>query len=99
MRERVESAAAALRSGRAQVEPGKNRILDTRRSVIRGWLAVRETLLGEGREELANEVERFLAGMPPAQTEYEWMALALTERVREARQKQFSSREQMSFGR
>jgi hypothetical protein len=71
MLECVDSAAAALRSGDAQVEPGKNRILDTHRSVVLGWLAVRETLRREGREGLANEVGRFLTGMPPRRTEQE----------------------------
>ena len=37
----------------------------------------------DGREGLANEVERFIAGMPPSRTEREWMALAMSERTRD----------------
>lgn len=85
MRARAESVAAVLHSGDTRVEPGKDRILDTRRDVIRHWLGVREALRAEGKEGLADEVERFVAGMPPPRTEREWMALALTERMGDLR--------------
>jgi hypothetical protein len=88
MRARAESVAVALRVGRTEIEPGRARILDTRRSVVQGWLAVQESLRAEGREGLANEVGRFLTGMPPPRTEREWMAAALTERVRDLRRQQ-----------
>jgi len=58
MRGRVESIAAALHAGNMRVEPGKKRILDTRRDVIRHWLGVQEALRAESREGVANEVER-----------------------------------------
>lgn len=85
LRRRVESVAAALHAGNMRVEPGKSRILDTRREVIRHWFGVQEALRAEGREGLADEVERFIAGMPPPRTEREWMALALTERIGDLR--------------
>jgi hypothetical protein len=85
MRERVELVGAALRAGGIQVEPGKDRILDTRRSVVRGWLGVQETLRANGRERLANEVEGFLKSMPRPQTEREWLAQALQDRARDLR--------------
>ncbi len=69
----------AMRAGGAQIEPGKVQILDTRRRVVRGWLGVRETLRAGGREGLANEVERFISGMPPPVTEREWLTQALLE--------------------
>ncbi len=87
MHGRIESVAAALHAGNMRIEPGKKRILDTRRAVVRHWLGVQEALRAEGREGLADEVERFIAGMPPPRTEREWMALALTEGAR-ARQRQ-----------
>lgn len=83
MRGRVESVAAELRAGSLQVETGKKRILETRRDVVGRWFGVRDSLLADGREGLANEVERFTAGMPPTRTEREWLALALTEQLRE----------------
>ncbi|MGD9881642.1 MAG: relaxase/mobilization nuclease domain-containing protein [Reyranella sp.] len=85
MRGRIEFAAAALRAGNMRVEPGKNRFLDTRRAVVRYWLGVQEDLRAQGRAGLADEVERFIAGMPPPRTEREGMALALTERMRDLR--------------
>jgi hypothetical protein len=85
MRGRVESVGAALLAGNMQIEPGKAQILDTRRSVVRGWLGVRETLRADGREGLANGVERLLKGMPPPQAECECLARALQERAREPR--------------
>lgn len=86
MHGRIESVAAALHAGNLRVEPGKKRILDTRRNVVRHWLGVQEALRALGRAELADEVERFIAGMPPTRTEREWMAMALTEGMRDRRQ-------------
>jgi hypothetical protein len=85
MRERVESVVDALRIGGVQSEPGKVQILDTRRTVVRGWLGVREALRADGRNGLANEVEHFIRGMPPPQTEREWLAHGLQEYARDAR--------------
>lgn len=85
MRARAESVGAALRASGIQIEPGKARILDTRRSVVRGWLGVQEALRAGGREGLANEVERFLKRMPPPLTEREWLAQALQKRARDLR--------------
>ena len=46
---------------------------------------VGDILMAEGRKELANEVWRFAAEMPPPVTERERIAKELRERVREAR--------------
>jgi len=92
MRARAESVAAALHAGDTRVEPGKNRILDTRRDVVRHWLRVQEALRAEGRAGLADEVERFVAAMPPPRTEREWMALALAEGMRNRRQERSLAR-------
>lgn len=85
MRERVKSVVAALRAGGTPAEPGKAQMLDTRRSMIRGWLSVRETLLADCREGLANEVERLIRDMPPPLTESEWLAAIMRDHARESR--------------
>jgi hypothetical protein len=85
MQGRVASVVAALRAGNIQIELGKTRILDTRRNVLRGWLGLRETLRADGRDGLAHQVERFLKGMPPPQTEREWIAQALIRLGRNSR--------------
>jgi len=46
---------------------------------------VGDILMAEGRKELANEVWRFAAEMPPPKTERELTAEGLRRRVREAR--------------
>jgi hypothetical protein len=86
MRARAESVAAALAAGNMRIEPGKRRILDTRRDAIRHWFGIQEALRAEGRGGLADEVERFVAGMTPPRTEREWMVLSLAERMRDLRQ-------------
>jgi hypothetical protein len=83
MRARTELVVAALRAGSVQIEPNKAQMLDTRRSVVRSWLCVQEALRAQGREGLANEVERFIGGMPPPATEREWIAQALLKRARD----------------
>jgi hypothetical protein len=81
VRRQAESVAAVLRAGNLEAEPGKAKILNTRRIVIGGWFNVRERLRADGRASLANEVERFAGGMPPPQTERESLAQALKEIV------------------
>jgi hypothetical protein len=85
MRERAESVAAAMQAGNLRVEAGKSRMVDTRREVIRHWSGIQQLLRSNGQEQLANEVERFVAGMPAVQTERDWFALALTDRTRDVR--------------
>jgi hypothetical protein len=85
MRGRVESVALALRAGTTQVEQGKAQILDTRRGVVRGWVGVQEALRADGREGLAQEVERFVGGMPPPQTERERIAQTLLKLARDSK--------------
>jgi hypothetical protein len=83
IRERATSVAVALRAGAMQTEPSKAQMLNTRRSVLRGWLGVRETLRADGKEGLASELEQFLMRMPQPLTEREWLAQALLERARQ----------------
>jgi hypothetical protein len=84
MRERAESVASALRAGNIQIEPGKAQLVETRRTVARGWFGTAEVLRADGRDGLALEVERYVQRMPPLRTEREWIAQALTRRARDA---------------
>jgi relaxase-like protein len=82
---RAEAVAGELLKGNLRVEAGKAKLLETRREVERGWWAVRDILVAEGRPELAAQVRRFSAQMPPPWTDRESIAEALRGRTREAR--------------
>jgi hypothetical protein len=84
-RTRAEAVARELLRGDLRIEPGKARLLETRKEVQRGWLAVSDILAGEGRVELAHEVWRFAAEILPPKTERELIAEDLRRRVRDAR--------------
>jgi hypothetical protein len=84
-RARVHAVAGELRNGRLHTEPGKARLAQTREAVQRGWQAVSELLMAEGRPELAAEVTRFAAQMPPPRTDREQIADALRKHFREVR--------------
>jgi len=68
-----------LRGGRQ--EPGKAKLVTTRKLVERQWLAIRASLIEEGRQELAEEVGRFLDAMPPPRTGREQLARELSATV------------------
>jgi hypothetical protein len=87
-RTRVEAVARELLKGDLRIEQGKARLLETRKEVERGWFAVSDILMAEGREKLANEVWRFAAEMPPPMTEREFIGEILQTRVRQPRMRQ-----------
>jgi hypothetical protein len=82
---RTEAAAAELLKGTLRVEMGKANLLETRRQVERGWWAVSDILVSQGRQELAAQVRRFSAQMPPPWTDRESIAEALRRHIREVR--------------
>jgi relaxase-like protein len=80
---RAEGVAAELLKGNLQVEAGKATLLETRREVERGWWAVCDILVAEGRPELGAQVRRFSAQMSPPWTDRESIAQALRRHRRE----------------
>lgn len=82
---RAEAVAAELLKGNLRVEAGKAKLLETRREVERGWWAVSDILVAGGRPELAAEVRRFSAQMPPPRTDRESIAEELRRRTRQFR--------------
>jgi hypothetical protein len=87
-RTRVEGIARELFKGELRVERGKARLLDTRKEVERGWYAVGDILMAEGRVKLAHEVWRFAAEMPAPKTERQSIAEDLRTPVRDARMRE-----------
>lgn len=80
---RAEAVSADLLKGNLRVEAGKAKLLETRREVERGWWAVSDILIAEGRPELATQVRRFSAQMPPPWTDRESIAEGLRRRIHE----------------
>jgi hypothetical protein len=79
--ERRASVAAELLAGGIRVEPGKANLLKTRQRIEQGWRAVSRALHGDGKKDLATEVNRFAQQLPPPQTERESIAAELLGRV------------------
>jgi hypothetical protein len=74
VRTRAEGVARELGNGKIRVESGKARVLETRKQVQKGWSAVGDILIAEGRVKLAHQVWRFVDEMPPPITERELIA-------------------------
>jgi ribosomal protein L35 len=84
-RERAEEISRQLRKRDLPVEAGRARLLATRKDVERGWGAVSDILIAEGRADLAAQVRRFAAQMPAAITEREAIAKGLLGHTRDTR--------------
>lgn len=81
-RARTEAVAAELLRGDLLVEPSKSTLVATRQEVERGWRTATDVLLAQGHPDLAAQVRRFLAAMPPPRTEREQIANELQKRFR-----------------
>jgi hypothetical protein len=81
IQERVESVAIALRNGTLQAEPGREALVQTRRSVELGWAAVTDVLVIQGHPKLAAKVGEFVKQMSPPRTEKEFIAAVLLKRA------------------
>lgn len=81
LRAQAEAVASELLRGEALVEPGKKTLTETRKEVMRGWQSVARSLVDAGQRELADDVQRFVNGMPPVRTEREWIAHHLRQHL------------------
>jgi hypothetical protein len=81
--ERADAVARELAAGQVKTEPGKIRLLQTRRETVQGWNAVADSLVDQDHVELALAVRRFVARMPPPRTESEQIAEQWREAARE----------------
>ena len=87
MRTKVSGVADDLRQGTIRDDPGKARLIESRRDVARRWLAVAKGLRDGGKETLALEVLHFAKTMPPPRTEREQIAEELLEQVRTGKER------------
>lgn len=86
MAARVHDVARELKAGSLD-RSGAAQLQRTRMDVVRGWNAVQDLLLVDGRHQLADEVARFVNHMPPPRTEKELLAHELMQLARQARAK------------
>ena len=82
MQRRVEEAMTRIAERRLPVEPGKTRLIETRRNTERGWRAVARSLGAQGEQHLAESVGRFVEAMRPPRTDRELMIEQLLERAK-----------------
>jgi len=81
-RERAEAVGQELRNGDFCVDPGKSKLIQTRKEVERGWHATSDILIAQGYPELAAHVQRFVREMTPPAAEKEHLAAELLKRLR-----------------
>jgi hypothetical protein len=82
LRERAQRIAEELRDGGLKPNPGKTKLLETRRDVIAGWHATADALAAAGQGALAEKVWRFIGGMRRPLTTDEQLAAKLEGRRR-----------------
>jgi hypothetical protein len=73
----LQRVIAQLRGGGLERESGKAKLLETREQVVRGWHSIAEKLLTDGHGALAEQVWKFIGGMPPVATDNERIASRL----------------------
>lgn len=84
-RARAASVAAELLKGGLPADPGRQRLIETRREVERGWRAASDVLVAKGHPELAGELRRFVDQMSAPCTEREHLAHALRRHLNASR--------------
>ena len=83
IRSQAEAVASELLSGNWRDEPGKRRLVETRKAIEGGWRSIAAALAEDGHHGLAIEVRQFVDRMPPSRTEKESIANQLRQRIRE----------------
>ena len=81
IRNRVEAMAGELFRGDREFDPGKARLLSTRKEVERGWRAMSEILDRQGQPALAGQVRQFTDRLPPPTTEKEQLVAQMLDRT------------------
>jgi hypothetical protein len=79
---RQRAIAVARIDGEVTPDPGKGRLLETRRAVVRGWSAIADDLARYGEVQLAGTGRGFVNQMPPVTTEREWIRNRMIEDAR-----------------
>lgn len=88
LREEVESIAKELIKSGTIRDPGRAKLLETRKAVVAGWLGVATLLDRQGETALAADVRQFVRSMPPVLTDRERLAAELIRHARAQRSAQ-----------
>lgn len=84
-RQRVRSVAHELANGGVRAETGRDKVTATRKAVTDGWSGMADLWERHGWREQAKTVRSFVANMPPARTEKEWIAHRLLQTIHHSR--------------
>jgi hypothetical protein len=84
VRAQAEAVAAELLKGDKRAEPGKRRLVETRKTVEDGWRSVANLLTKDHHPNLASDVRGFIERIPVPQTDRELVAHELRQRIRES---------------
>lgn len=74
MRDKVLAMVKALQGGDSSIEQGKQTLKRTRDAVIDDWRSTAQMLRRQGQADLAEQVERYAAQMPPVRTDAQRLA-------------------------
>jgi type IV secretory pathway VirD2 relaxase len=85
VRAQAEAVAADLLKGNVPTEPGKHKLVETRKAVEDGWRSVANLLAKDGHQDLARDVQQFVERMQPARTDNELVAQEFRQRIRDPR--------------
>ncbi len=77
MRDRVIGIAAELSRSGTVVDPARERLLETRRSLVSTWMKAADVLDAQGEEILAGDVRYFARHLPPVLTDRQKLAAEL----------------------
>ena len=77
--------ASELLKRNLRIEPGKSKLMQTRREVERGWRATSDILIRQGQSALAAELRSLMDKMVPPRSEKEQIADGILERASELR--------------
>jgi hypothetical protein len=86
MRDRVIGIAAELSRSGTVVDPARERLLETRKSLVSTWMNAAEVLDAQGEEILAREVRYFATHLPPVLTDRQRLAAQFIRFVEQQRQ-------------
>jgi hypothetical protein len=79
MRDRAIAIAQELSRSKTAADPARERLLETRKSLVSTWMKAADVLDAQGEESLAGEVRYFARHLPPVLTDRQRLAAQLIQ--------------------